>query len=161
MKKTISFTLGTVNTGIDEIERFQQFVAEKTQELTRKLAEVGLQEASFRFASAMYDGTNDSTVELIPSENGYTIMASGQAVCFIEFGAGVYYNGSEPYPNPRPPGVVGIGEYGYGLGKLPSWSFSDGTQRVVTHGNPAAMPMWYATKEMEDKLLTIAKEVFT
>jgi hypothetical protein len=160
--KTITATLST--SGIDklicELDKYAEWVKTKANELTEKLAYVGVREASVRFASAMYDGSNDVSVSLVPIENGYSIQADGQAVCFIEYGAGVYYNGSEPYPNQRPAGVVGIGEYGYGLGKRDSWYFNRGGEKTVTHGTPAAMPMWYATKEMEEKLLTVAREVF-
>jgi hypothetical protein len=109
----------------------------------------------------MYDGVNDSEVTLKIIENGYQIVAEGHAVAFIEFGAGVYYNPSEPYPNPRPDGIVGIGEYGKGYGKRQAWGFkNESDELVITHGNPAAMPMWYASEEMRNSILQIARRVF-
>ena len=48
------------------------------------------------------------------------------------------------------PGTNGV------LGKVTK----DGKQAVMTHGNPAAMPMYYATTEMRDNLVDIAREVF-
>ena len=84
-----------------------------------------------------------------------------RAVFFIEFGAGVYYNGSEPYPEPRPKDIVGIGEYGHGWGKRQAWVFYDSNgEKVVTHGNPAEMPMFYAKEEVLVRLNEIAREVF-
>ena len=104
---------------------------------------------------------NDSSVTLETIAGGYCIKAEGKAVAFIEFGAGVYHNSGEPYPKPRPDGIVGIGQYGKGLGKRQAWGFKDDSgELVITHGNPAAMPMWYASEEMRKNILKIAKEVF-
>jgi hypothetical protein len=160
--KTISISLDdrSITKAIKELKAYKKWVQTKTKELTERLALIGAREASVRFASAMYDGTNDVTVTMEPIENGYAVIASGQAVCFIEFGSGVYHNPTEPYPSPRPPGVVGIGEYGKGRGKRKMWGFYQDDVLVKTRGNPAAMPMWYATQEMENALLQIAREVF-
>ena len=129
--------------------------------LLERLGEIGIKEASVRFTTAMYDGDNDSNVTLEANSNGYVILAEGNAVAFIEFGAGVYHNPGEPYPNPRPDGIVGIGEYGYGRGKRKAWGYRDnGGDIKITHGNPAAMPLWYASEEMRKNILTIAREVF-
>ena len=56
--------------------------------MLEKLADIGVREASVRFTTAMYDGVNDSHVTLKPVDNGYAILAEGNAVAFIEFGAG-------------------------------------------------------------------------
>ena len=118
-------------------------------------------EASVRFTTAMYDGVNDSSVTLEPIKDGYCIKAEGRAVAFIEFGVGVYHNPGEPYPNPRPNGIVGIGEYGKGYGKRQAWGFRDENgELVITHGTPAAMPMWYASEEIRNAILKTFKEVF-
>ena len=131
------------------------------KQLLEELANIGLKEAQVRFTNAMYDGVNDSEVTLDAIENGYRIVAKGKAVAFIEFGAGVYYNPTEPYPNPRPDGIVGIGEYGKGYGKRQAWGFkNESDELVITHGNPAAMPMWHASEEMRNSILTIARRVF-
>lgn len=160
-KITITLDDKSISNAIKELNRYKKWVDEKTKLLIEKLAIIGAHEASVRFASAMYDGDNDVAVEVGPTENGWVITASGEAVCFIEFGAGVYHNPSEPYPNPRPDGVVGIGEYGQGKGKRQAWGYYDEAGNlVITRGNPAAMPMWYATTEMEREVLRIAKEVF-
>ena len=133
----------------------------KTDNLLKELADLGVKEASIRFTTAMYDGVNDSSVTLEAVKDGYCIKAEGKAVAFIEFGAGVYHNPGEPYPNPRPSGIVGIGEYGKGHGKRQAWGYRDEScELVITHGNPAAMPMWYASEEMRNAILQKFKEVF-
>lgn len=164
MSKTISFKLNakSIDKAIAEIKEYKAWMNRKTGELARRLATIGAMTASIRFTGAYYqDGNKDVSISVEPTEKGCKIVASGEDVCFIEFGAGVYYNGSEPYPEPRPPGVVGIGEYGHGKGKQDTWGYyDDNGELVITHGTPAAMPMYHASQEMERQLLRIAREVF-
>lgn len=146
---------------IAELKAYRNSLDAKTDKLLEKLAYIGVKEASVRFTTAMYDGVNDSSVTMEPIKDGYCIKAEGKAVAFIEFGAGVYHNPGEPYPNPRPDGIVGIGEYGKGHGKRQAWGFRDDSgELIITHGNPAAMPMWYASEEMRNAILETFKEVF-
>ena len=170
-KKIIECTLDTkdIARAIKELKAYKKEFLNKEKQLLEGLANLGFNEASVRFTTAAYDGTNDVSVSLKKSKNGYAIIAKGKAVAFIEFGTGVYYNPSEPYPNPRPEGIVGIGEFGDGHGKQKAWGYEGepGTNGkltekgiVITRGNPAAMPMWYASEEMKQSILKLAKEVF-
>ena len=174
MSKTITLDVlskSSISNAIEEVKEYQRWVKKKAVELAEALSRVGIYEASIRFAGAQYDGLNDVYVERTQDNNGgYTITAQGQAVAFIEFGSGVYYNSTE-YPLPKPPGIVGIGEYGKGHGKGQGWAYPEekgvGSNGwvikpgwIFTHGNPRAMPMYYASKEMQDKLITVAREVF-
>lgn len=160
-KIKISLSSKSISEAIRELREYEKWVKLKTEELTEQLALIGAKEASILFARAMYDGTNDSHVTVERTSNGWAIIAQGNAVFFIEFGAGVYYNGSEPYPNQRPAGVSKIGEYGKGRGKRKTWGYYDANgESVLTHGNPAAMPMYYASVEMERQVKRIAQEVF-
>ena len=169
--KVISCDLSTesINKAIKELKQYKQDFLTKEKKLLEGLANIGLQEATVRFSTAMYDGVNDVSVTLDKTNNGYSIIADGTAVAFIEFGTGVYYNPSEPYPNPRPEGIVGIGEYGDGKGKRRAWYYKGepGTNgeiqengAIKTRGNPAAMPMWYASEEMRKAILQIVREVW-
>lgn len=163
MAKIIQMSLSTksLGKGLRELKAYRDAVERKEAQFLEELANIGVREASVRFTTAMYDGVNDSDVTLETIENGYQIVAEGKAVAFIEFGAGVYHNPTEPYPNPRPDGIVGIGEYGKGYGKRQAWGFKDDSgELVITHGNPAAMPMWHASEEMRNSILKIAKRVF-
>lgn len=163
MSKVIKMSLSTksIAKAIAELKAYRNSIESKEKQLLEELANIGVREAFVRFTTAMYDGVNDSEVTLETIENGYRIVAEGKAVAFIEFGAGVYHNQTEPYPNPRPEGIVGIGEYGKGYGKRQAWGFKDESgELVITHGNPAAMPMWYASEEMRNSILKIARRVF-
>ncbi len=162
-KTTIKCSLNkeSIDEAIKELNAFKREFLEREKKLVERLAMIGVKEASVRFTTAMYDGTNDTEVTLTEIKNGYSIIANGKAVAFIEFGAGVYHNTSEPYPNPRPEGIVGIGEYGKGKGKQQAWGYKDeNDELVITRGNPAAMPMWYASEEMKNAILTVVREVF-
>ena len=152
----------SIRDAINELAVYRDSLEAKKDKLLEELANIGLREASIRFTTAMYDaGVNDVHVTLNSTENGYCILAEGKAVAFIEFGAGVYHNSGEPYPNPRPEGIVGIGEYGLGHGKRKAWGFrNESGELVITHGNPAAMPMWYASEEMRSKIKSKFLEVF-
>ena len=157
----MGLSTSSINAAIKELKGFRDSLDAKKSKLLKRLGEIGVHEASVRFAAAMYDGVNDSHVSLETTDAGYAIVAAGHAVAFIEFGAGVYHNQGEPYPNPRPEGIVGIGEYGKGYGKRQTWVFLDETgEKTFTHGNPAAMPLWYASEEMRSKITQIAREVF-
>ena len=163
MSKVIKMNLSSksIAQAIKELKAYRDSIESREKQLLEELAKIGVREASVRFTTAMYDGVNDSEVTLETIENGYRIVAEGHAVAFIEFGAGVYHNPTEPYPNPRPNGIVGIGEYGKGFGKRQAWGFKDDSgELIITHGNPAAMPMWYASEEMRNSILTIARRVF-
>ena len=161
--KVIKMSLSTKSIGqaIRELKAYRDSLEQRKEQLLEELAKIGVREASVRFTTAIYDGVNDSDVTLESIANGYQIVAEGKAVAVIEFGAGVYHNPTEPYPNPRPDGIVGIGEYGKGYGKRQAWGFKDESgELVITHGNPAAMPMWYASEEMRNSILKIARRVF-
>ena len=161
-RKTISVALGasSIDKAIRELKTYEAWVKQKTAELTERLATIGAMEATVRFGRAYYDGDKDVVVSVESIPKGWKIVAAGQSVCVIECGAGVYFNGPEPYPE-RPAGVAGIGEYGQGKGKQDTWGYYDSSgELVLTHGTPAAMPMLHASRVMRQEVLRIAREVF-
>jgi hypothetical protein len=168
-KITIQLSGESIKAAIKEIARYKKWVDDKTKLLCERLAIIGAREATVRFSGAYYTDENDTVIDVFPYSvvethgSGYIISASGTALFFIEFGAGVYYNGAEPYPLPRPKGVSKIGEYGQGKGKQDTWGYyRDGNKDdlVITHGTPAAMPMYHATQEMQRELTRVVREVF-
>lgn len=151
----------SIKSAIHQLALLKLWVRSKTEELNKELAAYGASVASVGFSTAPKE--DGETVDVTYEKDGerWVIRASGGAAFFIEFGAGVYYNGSEPYPEERPAGVVRIGEYGKGHGKKSGWFYydSDG-HKVYTHGTPASMPMYRTKKALERKLPAIAKKVF-
>lgn len=165
----------SIGNAIRQLTEYRNKIETLTNQICKGLAEIGLKEASVRFTNAPYDGTNDSSVSIEQTETGYAVVASGNAVCFIEFGSGVHYNSGFTYPIPKPDGIVGIGEMGGGRGKNDVWRYhgDPGTNGqiissnplasepyVLTHGNPASMPMYLALSEMRDAAEHVVKEVF-
>lgn len=160
-KISLCLSPSSIDNAIKQLEQYKNNIDRKLDELTNRLALIGAKVAQVRFTNAIYDGKNDVHVSVEKTDKGYKIVASGQAVAFIEFGAGVYHNSHEPYPNPRPEGIVGIGEYGKGMGKRQAWGYRDDSDVLhITKGNPAAMPLWYASEEMRRTVEEIAREVF-
>ena len=157
----MSLSAKSIGEAVKQLKAYRDSIEDRKDKLLEELVNIGLYEAQVRFTNAMYDGVNDSEVTVEAIENGYRIVAEGKAVAFIEFGAGVYHNPTEPYPKARPDGIVGIGEYGKGYGKRQAWGFRDDSgELVITHGNPAEMPMWHASEEMRNSILKIARRVF-
>lgn len=163
MPKTIRFSLlnaDSIKRAIKELKAYKKDFVRKCNEFAQKVAEIGRDEADRRFTLAVYDGQKDISIDVVEGKTGFLVEAKGDAVAFIEFGAGVHYNGSGSYPLPKPEGVVPIGQYGYKLGRFDSWSFQENNVIITTHGNPAYMPMYFASVEMQSKLTDIAREVF-
>ena len=172
--KTVKVPLSQrgIDTLLREIESYTVWLKERSQVLLDRLAQAGFEVASARFAKAAYDGTNDASVSLeTRSEGVRAVVAVGASVLFIEFGTGVTYPDNHPQA-----AELGMkrGEYGQGHGKQSSWGYygdpgtngvvkmkKDGSTVVITHGNPANMPMYETVKELQDRLTEIAKEVFS
>ena len=172
--KTVKVPLSQrgIDTLLREIESYTVWLKERSQVLLDRLAQAGFEVASTRFAKAAYDGTNDASVSLeTRSEGVRAVVAVGASVLFIEFGTGVTYT-----DNPPQAAELGMkrGEYGKGHGKQSSWGYygdpgtngvvkmkKDGSTVVITHGNPANMPMYETVKELEAMLPDLVKEVFS
>ena len=175
MSKTVikcSLNDKDIERAINELKQYKREFLKKEKRLLEGLAEIGIKEASVRFTTAMYDGINDVSVKLDTTNNGYAIVAEGKAVAFIEFGSGVYHNPSEPYPIPRPDGIVGIGQFGQGKGMRQAWVFkrsgakadlgiTKSSGAILTRGNPASLAMYQASRAMEERFSEVAREVFS
>ena len=172
--KTVKVPLSQrgIDTLLREIESYTVWLKERSQVLLDRLAQAGFEVASARFAKAAYDGTNDASVSMeTRSEGVRAVVAVGASVLFIEFGTGVTYPDNHPQA-----AELGMkrGEYGQGHGKQSSWGYygdpgtngvvkmkKNGSTVVITHGNPANMPMYETVKELEAMLPDLVKEVFS
>ena len=172
--KTVKVPLSQrgIDTLLREVESYTVWLKERSQVLLDRLAQAGFEVASARFAKAAYDGTNDASVSMeTRSEGVRAVVAVGASVLFIEFGTGVTYPDNHPQA-----AELGMkrGEYGQGHGKQSSWGYygdpgtngvvkmkKNGSTVVITHGNPANMPMYETVKELEAMLPELVKEVFS
>ena len=151
----------SVEYAIQAISQYKRDFEAKEREFARRLAEIGVRVAQAGFATADYDGVNDVVVSMEQTANGYSVVAAGETVGFIEFGTGVKYpewdNTGMDYTPPK------HGTYGKGQGKNPSgWWFkqNDGGRARHTYGNPPAEAMLTARNEIIDRAIQIAREVW-
>ncbi len=163
----------SVFAAVDEIDREIAKIEKNLPEYVRRLTEIGRAEAERRFAEAKYDGTNDVVVTAERTDRGWRIVASGDAVAFIEFGSGVY---QPPYPADalvhHTRGTYGRGQGGNvdgwiykgegGPGAIPVKDHRGNVKPDVhrTWGNPPAMAMYFAVRAMQQAAPMLAREVF-
>lgn len=169
----IRVSVSGVDRLISKLKSYQKSLKSKQKLLMEKLAEIGIDVATVRFQTAQYDGENDVLVEKVPQwsgDNKLIISATGNSITFIEFGTGVHY--AEQHPRAMEFGAV-RGEYGQGKGSQDSWGYygvpgtngraiktNEKGTLVVTHGNPPARAMYDAGKEMRNRIIEVAREVF-
>lgn len=90
-----------------------------------------------------------------------TLRLRGDDVMFVEFGAGVHYNGpGSPHPMGAELGFT-IGSYGHGQGTQDYWWYVDRNAEVeISYGTEATMPMYKADQHIRNNFVDIAKRVF-
>lgn len=169
-KKVISFSLDfkSIGEAMREIEEYKQEVKRKTERLQQRIAERIAETASQGFGSAVVDdllrGARSASVDVDVDTRGNisVVVANGEDAVWVEFGAGVYYNGqagSSPHPKGGELGMT-IGGYGKGYGARNVWGFYEDGELKLTHGTPAAMPMYNAMKTVCAEIADVAREVF-
>lgn len=169
MSKIIKMRLSTksIDKAIKEIKAYKDEVRLKTVQLVRALASRGLTVVdSNTFAEGDSDASNTNAYVEV-EERGTTAVAhlylAGEDVAFIEFGAGVYYNGSagsSPNPFGQKLGLT-IGSYGKGHGKENSWYYRDANKILrVSFGTKAAMPLAKADEAIRDQFFDVARAIF-
>ena len=169
--KKISFSLdsSSIQHAIDELEKYKRDLERRITLLRQRIGTVIAWSASSGFSSALVDDVINgeqryANVDVSVTEEGdvTVILASGNDAVFVEFGAGVCNNGSvgtSPHPKGSEMGFT-IGGYGKGNGSKSVWGYYDNGQIVLTHGTPAAMPMYRGMREACDHIAEIAREVF-
>lgn len=170
-KKVITFSLSEhdIDRAIKELADYKQEILKKTELLRQRVADRLADEARQGFNGAVVDdlvkgGTRYGQVDVSidERENVTVVIASGEDAVWIEFGAGVYHNGS-PGSSPHPHGVelgMTIGGFGKGNGRKEVWGFYEEGELKLTHGTPAKMPMARAVTTVCNEISEIAREVF-
>lgn len=171
-KKIISFGLSAKEIGraIKELEQYKKEIEVKTQRLCQIIAEEITANAQSGFSGAIADDLlngakpADVTVDYqMQGDDVIVVIANGPDAVWVEFGAGVYHNGSagsSPHPKGTELDMI-IGGYGYGMGKRKVWGFKDDSGELrLTHGTPAVMPMYNALKIVTDRLTELVREVY-
>lgn len=171
-KITMSLDPSSIGKAILELQTYQAGLKAKADKLRELIAERIAWRAQSGFNTAVADDIfvggspvyANVTVTISTSGDVTVVMADGDDAVFIEFGAGVFYNGavgSSPHPWGNDNGFL-IGEYGKGQGKRNVWALPGSTNLnpVLTHGTPAAMPMYHGVQDAIAVIQSLARTVF-
>jgi hypothetical protein len=140
-----------------KIEEYKKEIKPKLDEVCRRLAEIGRDEAiSIVDQIRAAEGNVVERIEAVPIENGWKIVMSGEDVYFIEFGTG---DGVEPHFDTTVPVAWGTwsAENDQILWNQGFWYYN----KVRFEGTTAYMPMYYAEKAMRENVDRIVQEVFS
>ena len=153
----------------------QELVTVKVQELVKRLLERGEQVSQANVSESSLGKYVSITTNISPEKAGCKgmLIAVGavkesegfppfSTILAIEFGAGIHHN---PTPNPN------ADKFGFGVGTFPGqihafedgWYYwdDDNQEWRYTHGVKATMPMYEASKSIQEEYYKIAKEVFS
>lgn len=163
MGKTIKIELSQkgLDDAIKELNAYAEWVRTKEAELRSRLAMLGATVASIRFSRAIVGGSDNITVRVDDTGNTAIIYAEGESVAFIEFGTGAKYGYGHPDAGKFGfgPGTWSLSDQGKGHWDDPKgWWYGSGKH---TYGNPPAMAMYDAVKEIAENVTQIAREVFS
>lgn len=169
--KTIRFGLSEreIARAIKELAEYKRELIRKTALLRERITAEIASNAQNGFAGAVVDDllkggrrVAEVDVTVTGQDNVSVVLANGEDAVFVEFGSGVYHNGSagsSPHPKGQSLGFL-IGGYGKGYGRKRVWGFYEDGELRLTHGAPATMPMYNAVRSVCDNISVIAKGVF-
>ena len=176
-----SIEISGLNEVVSSLQKLQDDLKLKGDELAIRLGQLGVRIATMYYAQGVYAGYND--VEVTLDETGKLgtakIVASGNAVLFIEFGTGITMpDAYEARAELKSGKVAEHGKYGQGYGADPNgWyypatnglgsnppdgsEYADRNQTFIhTYGNPAFPAMYMTRNDLIDSIERIAREVF-
>ena len=156
--KTIAIELSvdSCNKAIEELKKYQKEIKPKLDEVCRRVAEVGRDEAlSIINGIRLQDGNAVERVDVVKIDNGYKLVMEGEDVYFIEFGTG---DGVSAHYDVSVPVAWGSwsAEHSQMLWNKGFWYYD----KVRYTGTTAYMPMYYAERKMREEARRIVKEVF-
>lgn len=145
---------------IQELDSYKEDLRRKSQELVKRAADYGVEIVNIHVARSSHLGGKDFNVTAKPNKNGYTVIATGEHVLFIEFGAGITYGLGHPEAQEH---GMGPGTYPNGKGHWndpKGWYLPASAGGGHTYGNPPYAPMYEARKAIEMDLPRLVREVF-
>lgn len=152
---TITLELSTQSCSkvLKELKKYQQAKAEKMNEVCKRLAEIGAQEANAHLV--FKHGNDDAQITVEPMDGGYKLVMSGSDVYFIEFGTGSDVDAHYQTTVPVFAGSWSM-EHSQKYARDGWWWYGGN----VYTGTPAYMPLYYAEKKIRAETPRIVKEVF-
>ncbi len=158
MKRVISIELSvdSCHKALKELADYYKNIRPKLDEVCKRLAEIGRDEAVAIVNSIrMQEGNAVERVDVVKIDNGYKLVMEGEDVYFIEFGTG---DGVSAHYDTSVPVAWGSwsAEHSQMLFNKGFWYYD----HVRYTGTQAYMPMYYAEKAMREALPKVVKEVF-
>lgn len=169
MKIDIKLSPDSIDAAIKKLEDYDRQMQDKCKEVSKRLAELGMDVINTTYTGAAYAGTNDISVDLEFGERSCKIVANGSVLGFIEFGTGIKYPLGEfaDQAGAPPHGSYGQGRGGTGnkwvyKGEPGNLGQPDNKRPGLywTDGNPPANAFPAAVKEIQEQATEIAREVF-
>lgn len=152
--------LSSFDEAIKQTREIEEYIRKKIDELISRLADIGVETAQRIASNGSSSGNTDVEIHKEATENGsFRIVMSGEDVYFIEFGAGIGVDESDPFVAQA---NVDVYDGSYSIEhngpyiKYGSWFYNN----VQMNGIAALKPMYYSQKEMENQLIQVAREVF-
>ena len=178
---SVPLSVDGLGQAIREIEAYKLRLNQKCARLAQLIAERVQWDASRGFMGSIADDiyavidadgtyrpagdrpTPEVSVDILSNGNLQVVVASGPDVVFVEFGAGIHFNGDEgssPHPKGNEFNYL-IGRYGDGHGANHAWGFPEDGEIKLTHGTPASMPLYHAVENARELIQDLAREVFS
>lgn len=155
---TIELSVAGCDKALKELEKFQKEIKPKLDEVCRRLAELGAEEARRILGNVdPMEGNTDVAVSTRKIENGWAITMSGSDVYFIEFGTGNMATSTHGFDVSVPvkPGSWSI-EHGQKFSEDGYWWYN-GQMLTETY---SYAPMFRADRIIRENVRKISKEVF-
>ena len=152
-----------------QVEAYRDELIDNNAAFLSILLDIGIMEGDKMNNSVARDyepPTFDKEDPLMSGGNSPKMLATlslvGEDAAFVEFGAGVHYNGeagSSPHPWGADLGFT-IGSYGMHQGLNDYWFYKEDGEWKKSHGTPAEMPLFRAGQAMRNNLMRVAREAF-
>ena len=148
--------VASIQAAADQLHAYAASLDAKAKEICERLAAIGATRASLDYARVPLHGFRDVSISVEETDKGYKILASGESVLFLEFGAGKRMGYGHPDPGDFGPGTFpGKGHWDDPHG----WWIPKEHGGGHTYGNPPAMGMYNASREIRDMIQQVAEEV--
>lgn len=156
--KRITYTLDvqSIDAAIKELRSFQRWVEERLDVLCQRLAEVAKTEIA---VGRGYTEGGEVEVYTLPVQNGYQVVAAGEAVFFLEYGTGTLAGTGEYLGVPPVSTHPGSYSDSMGAGTYSEW-VNNGMVGVYKYTHAPRSGMYYGMKAAKESIMQIAKEVF-
>ena len=165
MSKDIEIRMSTksLNDAINALKRIEDDFVRKFDIFVRILINDGVQVARTWISTGAGTERNASVAYQVNSDGNIAIARiemTGNDALFVEFGAGIYFNPSNP-PH--------ASKHGMGVGTYPGqthafdngwWYYGPNGESVYTHGTEGTYPMYHASENIQNNAIKKALQIF-